>query len=326
MIGNTDDINTTKGMNRQYKDRLFKFIFGNPENKEWTLSLYNAINGSSYTNPNDIKLTTIEDAVYMNMKNDVSFLMTDEMNFYEQQSTFNPNMPMRFLIYAGMVYSKYVETSKNYHKYSTLQQSAPTPKCICFYNGIDKKDDRIVLKLSDSFKTDSESDIEVKVTMINVNYGHNEDLMKACRPLEEYSFFIDRIRINQKNTDTLEEAVDNALKDLSDDFLIKSFLVANQAEVKAMCITEYDEERTLNETREEGRAEGLALGIAQGLEQGLEQGRAQGLEQGITQGVSQGRIMMLVDLVKDGVISLSDAAKKAGMTIADFEEKAEFNL
>ena len=115
---NRTDNNRNEGMNRQYKDRLFKFIFGNPENKEWTLSLYNAVNGSSYTNPDDIKLTTIEDAVYMNMKNDVSFLITDKMNFYEQQSTFNPNMPMRFLIYAGMVYSKYIETNKSYHKYS----------------------------------------------------------------------------------------------------------------------------------------------------------------------------------------------------------------
>ena len=69
--------------NRQYKDRLFKFIFGNPENKEWTLSLYNAVNGSSYTNPDDIQLTTIENAVYMSMRNDVSFLIADTMNLYE---------------------------------------------------------------------------------------------------------------------------------------------------------------------------------------------------------------------------------------------------
>ena len=82
--------------NREYKDRLFKFIFGNPENKEWTLSLYNAINNTSYTNADDIQITTIQDAVYMKMKNDVSFLVNNIMNFYEQQSTFNPNMPMRF--------------------------------------------------------------------------------------------------------------------------------------------------------------------------------------------------------------------------------------
>ena len=67
-----------KGINREYRDRLFKFIFGNPEHKEWTLSLYNAINGTNYTNPEDIQLTTLDDAVYMNMKNDISFLITEK--------------------------------------------------------------------------------------------------------------------------------------------------------------------------------------------------------------------------------------------------------
>ena len=74
----------------QYRDRLFKFIFGNPEHKEWTLSLYNAVNGTNYVNPEDIQLTTLDDAVYMNMKNDTSFLITETMNFWEQQSSFNP--------------------------------------------------------------------------------------------------------------------------------------------------------------------------------------------------------------------------------------------
>ena len=141
----------SKRVNRKYKDRLFTFIFGNSENKAWTLSLYNAVNGSDYTNPDDIILNTIDNVVYMGMKNDVSFLMGDMMNFYEQQSTFNPNMPMRFLIYAGMVYSKYIEGDNGYHRFSKQQQQAPTPKCICFYNGTDKKQDRIVLSLSDSF-------------------------------------------------------------------------------------------------------------------------------------------------------------------------------
>jgi len=158
-----------KSTNREYKDRLFKFIFGNPENKEWTLSLYNAINSTSYEIADDIQLTTIQDAVYMKMKNDVSFLVNDIMNFYEQQSTFNPNMPMRFLIYAGMVYSKYIETSDNYFEYSSNQQKAPTPQCVCFYNGIANKDDKIILKLSDAFEPGLKSDIEVTVTMININ-------------------------------------------------------------------------------------------------------------------------------------------------------------
>ena len=286
---------TITGTNREYKDRLFKFIFGNPENKEWTLSLYNAVNGSSYTNPDDIKLTTLENVVYMNMKNDVSFLIADTMSFYEQQSSFNPNMPMRFFVYAGMVYSRYIETSQEYRKYSSKQQKAPTPKCICFYNGTSEKDDKTILKLSDSF--DSESDIEVVVTMINVNYGHNKELMEACKPLEEYAFFIDRVRMYQKDSDNLEEAIDKAVEDLPDNSMIKQFLMINKAEVKRMCITEYDEERTLNETREEGR------------------------EEGIVEGVKQGSLKTLIKLVAKGILTLSQAAEEADMTVAEFEAK-----
>ena len=302
---------TITGTNREYKDRLFKFIFGNPENKEWTLSLYNAVNGSSYTNPDDIKLTTLENVVYMNMKNDVSFLIADTMSFYEQQSSFNPNMPMRFFVYAGMVYSRYIETSQEYRKYSSKQQKAPTPKCICFYNGTSEKDDKTILKLSDSF--DSESDIEVIVTMINVNYGHNKELMEACKPLEEYAFFIDRVRMYQKDSDNLEEAIDKAVEDLPDNSMIKQFLMINKAEVKRMCITEYDEERTLNETREEGREEGRA--------EGREEGRAEGREEGIVEGVKQGSLKTLIKLVAKGILTLSQAAEEADMTVAEFEAK-----
>lgn len=281
----------SKGVNRKYKDRLFTFIFGNSENKEWTLSLYNAVNGSDYTNPDDIILNTIDDVVYMGMKNDVSFLMGDMMNFYEQQSTFNPNMPMRFLIYAGMVYSKYIEGDNGYHRFSKQQQKAPTPKCVCFYNGTDNKQDRMILSLSDSFEKGSEPDIEVKVTMININYGHNKDLLNACKPLDEYAWFVDKVRNGKTNV--FEEAIDMALNEMPDDFVIKPFLMANRAEVKHMCITEYDESRTLAEQREEGRAEGKIEGI----------------------------LTTLLELVKDNILTLSDAAKRANMTVEEFELK-----
>ena len=146
--------------------------------------------------------------------------------------------------------------------------------------------------------------------MINVNYGHNQELMKACRPLEEYAFFVERIRTNQKYVDTLEEAVDKALMDMPEDSLIKSFLIANQAEVKMMCITEYDEERTLNEIKEEWLAEGMSLGLSQGIKQGL----------------SQGKLITLIELVEEGMLTLVDAAGKAGMTVSEFEEKAGFKV
>ena len=115
-------------------DVLFKFIFGNSENKEWTLSLYNSIHGTDYTNPDDIHFNTIENAVYMGMKNDLSYIIYFAMEMYEQQSSFNPNMPMRFFLYAGSLYEKYIASS-DYYLYSSMLQKIPRPACICFYNG-----------------------------------------------------------------------------------------------------------------------------------------------------------------------------------------------
>ena len=119
-----------KAINRQYKDRLFKFLFGNPEHRDWTLSLYNAVNGTCYNNPEDIVFTTIENAVYMGMKNDISLLLADTMSLYEQQSTYNPNMPMRFLVYTSMVYSAYIEDPDNGISYRKTAKTKDSEKFI----------------------------------------------------------------------------------------------------------------------------------------------------------------------------------------------------
>ena len=133
--------------------------------------------------------------------------------------------------------------------------------------------------------------------MININFGHNKALLDACKPLKEYAWFVDKVRSYQQTMETLEEAVDAALEELPDDSLIKQFLVANKAEVKRMCITEYDEARTFAEQREEGKAEG----------------REEGREEGV--------LATLIGLVKDGILTVVDAAKRANMTVADFEAK-----
>ena len=139
-----------KQVNPKYKDRVFKFIFGNPANKEWTLSLYNSVNGSNHSNPDDIRFNTIDDAVYMEMKNDVSFIILDEINLWEHQSSFNPNMPMRFLSYGSRLYDNYIVTSE-YSRFSSKLQPLPKPNCICFYNGTAEQPEKQILKLSDAF-------------------------------------------------------------------------------------------------------------------------------------------------------------------------------
>ena len=82
-------------INRRYKDSLFRIAF---REKKELLELYNAINGSDYKNPDELTIYTLEDIIFMNMKNDISFILCHMMNVYEQQSTYNPNMPEDFEI------------------------------------------------------------------------------------------------------------------------------------------------------------------------------------------------------------------------------------
>lgn len=237
-------------VNDEHKDRVFKFLFGNPENKQWTLALYNAINGSSYDNPDDIQFNTIEDAVYLGMKNDASFIFVvmNELDLWEHQSTYNPNMPMRFFIYAAKLYEKYINSS-DYYQYSSKLQTAPRPRCICFYNGTAKQPERKVLRLSEAFG--GEGDIEVLVTMLNINYGKNKALMEACKPLYEYAWLVETIRVNQRTMRNLEAAIDATIDEMPDEFVIKKFLLQNKAEVKGMFLTEYDQEKVLLQERRE---------------------------------------------------------------------------
>lgn len=225
---------------RKYKDSLFCYLFGNESHREYTLALYNAVNGSDYTNPDDISFTTLRDVLYINVKNDMSFLISGKMNFYEHQSTFNPNMPVRMLMYAGKVYNRYIKENE-LDVYSSAKLPLPVPKCICFYNGTANRHDKSVLKFSDMFESSENPDIEIKVTMYNINHRHNEKLMKACKPLKEYAEFVENVREFGK-TQLLETAIENAVYALADDAEIKKLLIENMSEVKTMCITEYTQE------------------------------------------------------------------------------------
>ncbi|MBQ3455639.1 MAG: hypothetical protein IJG36_04320 [Synergistaceae bacterium] len=235
-------------VNDEHKDRVFKYLFGNPANREWTLALYNAVNGSNYDNADEIQYNTIEDAVYLGMRNDVSFIIVNELHLWEHQSTYNPNMPMRFLLYAAKLYEKYIAGS-DYYPYSSVLQPAPRPKCVCFYNGTGNQPEHTILRLSEAFG--GEGDIEVLVTMLNINYGKNRELMAVCEPLSEYAWLVEAIRRNQKIMRNLEAAIDAAIDEMPDEFVIKRFLLQNKAEVKGMFLTEYDQEKVLSQERRE---------------------------------------------------------------------------
>ncbi len=217
-------------VNRKYKDSLFRMIFSE---KEELLTLYNAINGSSYTDPELLEVNTIEDVLYMGMKNDVSFLIGDYLNLYEEQSTLNPNMPLRGLFYFSRLYQGYVAKNK-LDIYGRRMLALPMPKYIVFYIGADDIGESREMRLSDIFlkQTGEVPALECVATCLNVNYGHNQSLMAQCRKLREYSVLIARIRWELASGKELPLAVDSAVQycidhQVLDDFLRKHRVVSS---------------------------------------------------------------------------------------------------
>ena len=254
-------------VNKKYKDRLFCLLFGNEEYKDNILSLYNALCNTSYTNPDDIQIYTIEDVIYIKMKNDVSILLDSFLYLWEQQSTFNPNMPIRGLMYFGKMYDKYI-TENHLNIYGRTHIKLPTPRYAVLYNGMDDQPGFMQLKLSDSFiHPDLSGDFEWTANMINLNEGKNDELLNHCQPLKEYMTLINEIRKNSENM-KFEEAVDTAVTYCIEHNDLRTFLLKHRAEVKDVCITEYDEKTFVEGIREEGRAEGHAEGFAEGRAEG----------------------------------------------------------
>ena len=135
-------------VNREYKDRIFCMIFGYEKYKKNLLDLFNALNGTNYTREEDLEINTLDNAIYMSMRNDVSCIIDSNMALFEQQSTWNPNMPLRGFLYCGSLYNKYIKQHK-LDIYNRKLIKLPTPQYYVLYNGTEKKDEVIELKLSD---------------------------------------------------------------------------------------------------------------------------------------------------------------------------------
>ncbi|SFG46184.1 hypothetical protein [Oribacterium sp. WCC10] len=263
-------------VNLRHKDRLFCLLFGSEQYRENILELYNALNDTAYKDVADIELYTISDVIYIKMKNDVAFIFDSYLSLWEQQSSHNPNMPVRGLMYFGNMYNKYIK-SNELNIYGTQLIKLPTPRYIVFYNGTEDRAPVEKLRLSDAFTVpDKTGDFEWTATVYNLNKGKNDVLLEKCKPLREYMILINRIRLNLQGAKNLENAVDSAVTSCIEDGILREFLLAHRAEVLNMVITEFDEKSFVKGIREEGRLQGLA----EGRSQGLAEGRSQGLTEG----------------------------------------------
>jgi predicted transposase YdaD len=263
------------GVNSKYKDSVFSFLFSNPDVLR---ELYCALEGVSLPPDVRIDVNTLSGVLYMEQINDVSFTIDNRLVvLIEHQSTINQNMPLRLLIYIARVYEKMIERKR---LYQSRMEMIPEPEFIVLYNGKAPYPDHKVLKLSDAFKcsaglkaTIGSAALELVVQVYNINQGHNPGLLEKSKILENYSFFVGKIREYEQNLPR-EEAMKAAIKHCLENNILKQFLETHSSEVFNMLITEWDTE------------EAKAAWYEEGMEEGMEKGREEIARNALSRGIS----------------------------------------
>ena len=281
---------------REYKDRLFKKVFGDTteESKRWRLDLYNALNGTAYTNPDELKLTTIENVIYVTMKNDISFLIGSQMNLYEQQSSYNPNMPLRGLMYFSQLYQMNL-SARGLDLLGSKLVKIPAPCFVVFYNGDRELPDVSEQRLSDAFEpAGSGKGFEWTAQVRNIGGNHNEDLLKKCKALYDYCSYVNRVKGNLKagmpKNAAVGEAVDYAIKEN----YLDGFFKVQKSEVMNMSLTEFDQEEYDRNRRREG------------WEEGMEEMQSRTARNMLADGLSPEKIVLYTGLSLEDVTRLSE--------------------
>ena len=260
---NTNDSLT---VNRTFKSTLFIMLF---EDRKNLLELYNAITGKHYADPELLEINTLENAIYMSMKNDVSFLIDGRLSLYEHQSTKNPNLPLRFLLYISHLYSRLTVKANLYGE--TIVR-IPAPEFIIFYNGKDEMPERQLLKLSDMYSVKEEKPkLELEAMLLNISGTNNRKLKEACRTLRDYAIYTDKIRAYAETME-LAEAVDRAINECIEEDVLRNFLMEHKAEARAMSIFEYDQERHMQQEREAGIEKGERQLLRRQVQKNLSRG------------------------------------------------------
>ena len=248
-------------VNFMYKARIFEMLYSD---KNELLDLYNAINGTTYDNPEELEINTLENAIYMAMHNDVSFVIDTMLSLYEHQSTYSPNLPLRYLFYISDLYSK---ITKDENLYGEKMIKIPTPRFIIFYNGEEKRPEKEILKLSAMYLSeDSKPSLELEALFLNINPGYNENLKSVCKSLSDYAEYTNRVRKYSKEM-KIEEAVEKSITECIKEGILAEFLKSNRTEAKKVSIYEYDQEKHLRMERRDAKAEGKIEGRNELLEE-----------------------------------------------------------
>ena len=250
---------------KQTKDIVFRLVFGN--DRQALLQLYNVLHGTAYVDPHELQIVTLDNAIYISRKNDLAFLLAGSINMYEHQSTLNPNMPVRFLIYLAQEYQLLVESTDR-SLYGSELIPLPTPQCVVFYNGTTDTPDEYELRLSSAFSNqDVEPAVEVVVKVININYGHNEHLMQGCGMLSQYAQFVAVTREYANKYDNREEAMNAAIEYCIGHGILEDILRKHRSQVLGSLLEEFDEKKYARTLREEGYEAGRTDGFLEGKQE-----------------------------------------------------------
>ena len=261
--------------NREYRSSVFTLLFSD---RQKLLELSNAVNGTDYTDAEDIEINTLSDengifsGIFLKIKNDISFLHGAYLGLYEHQSTVCGNMPLRMLLYIAELFKDMYERKLLYRKKAI---ELPVPQFYVFYNGSEEMADREEYDLSDQYKLPVEEPaLELKVIVLNINAGRNRELMEKCKELREYSEFVHRTNEalrDKKNSTGKQEAMGQVIDGCIRDGILQDFLSENRRRVLMSSILEYDEQAHMEAVHDDGYDEGYGKGYSKGYDKGSEE-------------------------------------------------------
>ena len=314
--------------NREYKSDVISMMLQIPE---YALDVYNAMNDSAYTDPDMIQIMRLENGISLSVRNDASFFISNYLNLYEHQSTYSPNAPLRFLVYLTNLLKKLIGKRDLYGR---KRVQIATPHFAVFYNGTEKRPEKEVLKLSDAFinRTDT-PEIELTVTVYNINPNNNTQLLEKSEVLRSYMIFVNRVRENLEHQkkiaqnapeydeaayeEELEVAINEAIDYCVKHHIMEEFFRENRSEVTKSMVLDYTWERREEliraEEYEDGKREGLEIGRAEGEKRGRAEGERRGRIEGEKLGAEAMQKKLLQKLMETQKITEAEAKKMLGI-------------
>ena len=268
--------------NRKFKDNVFQLLFND---KKKLLELFNALEGTNYTDPEQVTIETLSAALYNTMINDLAFSIADcYIILTEHQSTPNDNMPIRMMLYAAREYEKILRLDELLKE---KRCRIPTPHFYVLYNGTKEQPPVREMRLSDSFCVkEDEPGLELVVKMININESIDHPILSKCPTLRGYSRLVALVRNNLSQKMERDEAIETAIGQCIREGVLVDFLKRHGTEVANDMFKEYTWEDAMRIRGEEAEEKGLERGMQKGMEKGMQKGMEKGTEEGIRNFIS----------------------------------------